>query len=136
MRKLTEEQAEKYFPLIKGKVISLIGTETPDYEDLIQDIMLSMVKAIKIFRNEADIKSLLYVVIMRRYYDYLRKKYKEKSFDCYWELTTAIDGPQKKDLSETRIDEIDLLFKESGLTREKRGLLKAVKKTLLSGRVK
>lgn len=135
MRKLTEEQVKELMPLIKGRVISLIGTGTPDWEDLAQDIMLSMVKAIKTFRNESDIKTLIYVVTMRRYYDYLRRKYKEKGFECYWALTTAIEGPQREGWSETRIDKINFLLREANLSREKKGLLRAVRKTLLSGRL-
>lgn len=136
MKQLTEEQIREWRPIIAGRVISLIGNTTPDWEDLTQDIMLSLTKAIKVFRRDADIGTLIYVVTMRRYYDYLRKKYKDKAIDCYLDYTTAATAksPRRMRGPDTRIDHIRFMLKTFKLAEETRSLLEAVKKTLLSWR--
>lgn len=135
MNQLTEEQVREYLPIVKDRIISLIGNGTPDWEDLTQDIMFSMVKAVKVFRDDSDIKTLLYVVTMRRYYDYLRKIYREKSIICFEQYTIAVEDLRREGRSETRIDKINFLLKNSNLTREEKILLEAVKNTLLSRRL-
>jgi len=138
MKQLTEEQVREWLPIVKGRVISLIGNGTPDWEDLLQDIMLSMTRAVKIFREDSDIASLLYVVTMRRYYDYLRDKYKLKAIDCHLGYMLAAkksNGPRRLRGSETRIDKINYYLNGHKLKPETRDLLNSAKKTLLSGRV-
>ena len=135
MNQLTEEQIRKWQPIVKGRVISLIGNGTPDWEDLYQDIMLSMTKAVKIFREDCDLGTLFYVVTMRRYYDYLREKYKRKGVECYLDYALAAKDSQKLKKPDRRIARVDLLLGINGLTKFYRELLEAVKKTLLSGRI-
>lgn len=138
MQQLTEEQVREWLPIVKGRVISLIGNGTPDWEDLTQEVMLSMVRAVKIFREESDVGSLLYVITMRRYYDYLRIKYREKSIACFEQYANAFknnNGPRRLRGSETRIDKINFYLNGHKLKTETRELLEAVKKTLLSRRL-
>jgi len=40
MKQMTEEQAREWLPIVKGRVITLIGNGSSDWEDLTQDIML------------------------------------------------------------------------------------------------
>ncbi|MCK5346447.1 MAG: hypothetical protein KAR20_23720 [Candidatus Heimdallarchaeota archaeon] len=111
MKQLTVDQVREFMPIVKKRVISLIGKGTPDWEDLTQDIMLSMVKAIKTFRHDSDVKTLLYIVTMRRYYEYLRRKYRERK---------------------RRILRIDLILDKCKLTNEQKNLLTSMKKTILN----
>lgn len=138
MNQLTDEQVREWTPIVTGRVISLIGKATPEWEDVTQDIMLSMVKEIKIFRHDSDIKTLLYVVTMRRYYDYLRDKYRQKGVECYLGYRLASEkshSPRRMRGPETRIDRINYYLNGYKLKKETRSLLEAAKKTIFSGRM-
>ena len=135
MNQLTEEQVRDLLVIVKNQSLSLIGDGTPDWEDLVQDVMLSMTRGIRIFRGDADIKSLAYVVTKRRFYDYLRRKYKERSDEFYREFAIAFEDPRIEPRSETRMDRINSLLTETKVTGEKRGLLEAAKKSIFSGRI-
>jgi len=97
-----------------------------------------MVSAVRIIRDDSDIKSILYVVTMRRYYDYLRKIYREKSIICFEQYTIAGENhgsPRRLRGLETRIDKINSYLNGCKLKEETRDLLFAMRNTLLSGRV-
>lgn len=115
MKQLTTDQIKEFMPIVKKRVISLIGKGTPDWEnlaqDLTQDVMVSMVKSIKTFRHDSDIKTLLYIVTMRRCYEYLRRKYRERK---------------------RRLLLIDFIMNNYKLTNEQKSLLISMRKTILN----
>lgn len=68
----------KYHPLVAARVKGKIGSETPEWEDVVSKVFLSLVEFTKggKFRGESQVGTLLFRITERRVADYLRQKYK------------------------------------------------------------
>lgn len=75
MRRPDHETLRAYYGQARGIAAKLLGAADPNCDDLAQEIMISFLRGIKIFRHDADIDTLFYIVSKRRGYDHLRKKY-------------------------------------------------------------
>ena len=68
----------KYRPVVSFRVKKSIGVQTPDWEDIVNEIMINVVEKLKKgeFRGDSSIGTFIYTITSRRIIDYIRKKSK------------------------------------------------------------
>ncbi len=73
-----EEIITKYRPVVSFRVKKSLGVASPDWEDVVNEIILNVVEKIKKgeFRGESSIGTFIYTITSRRIVDYIRQKSK------------------------------------------------------------
>jgi len=68
----------KYRPVVSFRVKKSIGVRTPDWEDIVNEIMINVVEKLKKgeFRGDSSIGTFIYTITSRRIIDFIRKKSK------------------------------------------------------------
>lgn len=68
----------KYRPVVSFRVKKSIGVKTPDWEDVVNEIMINVVEKLRKgeFRGESSIGTFIYTITSRRIIDFIRKKSK------------------------------------------------------------
>jgi RNA polymerase sigma-70 factor (ECF subfamily) len=68
----------KYRPVVSFRVKRSIGVQTPDWEDIVNEIMINVVEKLKKgeFRGDSSIGTFIYTITSRRIIDFIRKKSK------------------------------------------------------------
>ncbi len=75
-----EEFTEKYYPLVRGRVSSLLRESPQVCEDVTQEIFLGFVKGYREgkFKTEKSLSTILYVITDRRCIDFVRGRSKSR----------------------------------------------------------
>ncbi len=65
-----------FTPIISFRVKKSIGSRTPDWEDIVNEIITNIVEKVKSggFRGESTIGTFIYTITQRRIIDFIRKK--------------------------------------------------------------
>ena len=73
-----EEMILRYKPVVGFKVKKALGGGNPDWEDVVDEILLQAVEKIKAgeFRGESSVGTYIYTITSRRIVDYIRLKTK------------------------------------------------------------
>jgi len=73
-----EKITAEYRPLVTFKVKKSIGAHTPEWEDIVNEIMLNAIEKIKSgqFKGESSVGTFIYTITRRRIVDYIRRKKK------------------------------------------------------------
>lgn len=73
-----DEIVTKYRPIISFKVKKSIGAHTPEWEDIVNEILLNVIDKLEKseFRGESSIGTFIYTITSRRIIDYIRRKSK------------------------------------------------------------
>ena len=73
-----DEIVAKYRPVVSFRVKKSIGVQTPDWEDVVNEIMINVVEKLKKgeFRGDSSIGTFIYTITSRRIIDFIRKKSK------------------------------------------------------------
>jgi len=73
-----EEIVAKYRPIISFKVKKSIGTHTPEWEDVVNEVLLNVIEKLEKseFRGESSIGTFIYTITSRRIIDFIRRKSK------------------------------------------------------------
>lgn len=73
-----EEIVAKFKPVISFRVKKSLGTRTPDWEDVVNEILLNIVEKLNKgeFRGESSIGTFIYTITSRRIIDFIRHKSK------------------------------------------------------------
>ena len=73
-----EEIHTKYRPIISFRVRKSLGSSTPDWEDVVNEIITNVIEKIKKgdFRGESSIGTFIFTITSRRIVDYIRQKSK------------------------------------------------------------
>lgn len=71
-----EEIILKYKPLIAYRVKKSLGTSSPDWEDVVSEIILNVIENIKAgkFNGDSSLSTYIYTITTRRIIDHIRKK--------------------------------------------------------------
>lgn len=71
-----EEIVAKYRPVVSFRVKKSLGSSSPDWEDVVNEIILNVVEKIKKgeFRGESSIGTFIYTITSRRIVDHIRQK--------------------------------------------------------------
>jgi RNA polymerase sigma-70 factor (ECF subfamily) len=74
----TEEIISKYRPVVSFRVKKSIGVHTPEWEDVVNEIMVNVLEKLKKgeFRGDSSIGTFIYTITSRRIIDYIRQKSK------------------------------------------------------------
>jgi len=73
-----EEVITKFKPVVSFRVKKSLGAHTPDWEDVVEEIMINVIEKIEKgeFRGESSIGTFIFTITSRRIIDYIRKKSK------------------------------------------------------------
>ena len=73
-----EDVILKYRPVITFRVKKAIGTRTPDWEDVVDEIVINIIEKLQKqeFRGDSSIGTFIYTITSRRIIDFIRKKSK------------------------------------------------------------
>lgn len=73
-----DEVVVKYRPIVSFKVKKSLGTQTPDWEDVVNEIITQVIEKVKKneFRGDSSIGTFIYTITTRRIVDYIRQKTK------------------------------------------------------------
>lgn len=73
-----EEVIIKYRPVISFKVKKSLGAQTPDWEDVVDEVITQVIEKVKKgeFRGESSIGTYIYTITSRRIIDFIRQKTK------------------------------------------------------------
>lgn len=73
-----DEIITKYRPVITFKVKKSLGSGTPDWEDVVNEILLNVVEKLKKgdFRGDSSVGTFIYTITTRRIIDFIRRKSK------------------------------------------------------------
>ena len=68
----------KYRPIVSFRVKKSIGVQTPDWEDVVNEIMINLIEKLKKgeFRGDSSVGTFIYTITSRRIIDFIRKKSK------------------------------------------------------------
>jgi RNA polymerase sigma-70 factor (ECF subfamily) len=71
-----KEITSKYRPIVTFKVKKSIGSHTPEWEDIVNEIMLNTIEKIKSgeFKGKSSVGTFIYTITRRRIVDYIRRK--------------------------------------------------------------
>jgi RNA polymerase sigma-70 factor (ECF subfamily) len=73
-----DEIVAQYRPLISFKVRKSISSHTPEWEDIVNEILMNVIENIRSgkFRGDSNIGTFIYTITRRRIIDHIRKKSK------------------------------------------------------------
>ncbi len=73
-----DEIIAKYRPIVSFRVKKSIGVQTPEWEDVVNEIMVNVIEKLKKgeFRGESSIGTFIYTITSRRIIDFIRSKSK------------------------------------------------------------
>ena len=73
-----EEVIIKYRPIISFRVKKSLGSYSPDWEDVVNEIITNVIEKVKKgeFRGESSIGTFIYTITSRRIIDFIRQKSK------------------------------------------------------------
>jgi RNA polymerase sigma-70 factor (ECF subfamily) len=73
-----DEVVVKYRPIVSFKVKKSLGTQTPDWEDVVNEVITQVIEKVKKgeFRGDSSIGTFIYTVTTRRIVDFIRQKTK------------------------------------------------------------
>ncbi len=68
----------KYKPIVSFRVKKSLGAQTPDWEDVVNEIMVNVIEKLESgnFRGDSTIGTFIYTITSRRIIDFIRKKSK------------------------------------------------------------
>jgi RNA polymerase sigma-70 factor (ECF subfamily) len=77
-----DEIIAKYRPIVSFRVKKSLGSYTPDWEDVVNEIMLNALEKIESgkFRGDSSVGTFIYTITSRRIIDYIRKKSKSLKY--------------------------------------------------------
>lgn len=72
------EVVVKYRPVVSFKVKKSLGVQTPDWEDVVNEVITQVIEKVKKgeFRGESSIGTFIYTITSRRIVDHIRMKTK------------------------------------------------------------
>jgi len=72
----------KYRPIVSFRVKKSLGSYTPDWEDVVNEIMLNTIEKLESgkFRGDSSVGTFIYTITSRRIIDHIRKKSKSLKY--------------------------------------------------------
>jgi RNA polymerase sigma-70 factor, ECF subfamily len=73
---------EKYRPVVSFRVKKSIGSMTPDWEDVVNEVMVNTIEKVQSgdFRGNSSIGTFIFTITSRRIVDFIREKNKELKY--------------------------------------------------------
>lgn len=86
--------------------VARLVPQSADAEDITQEVLLEMIKAIKTFRGEASLATWLFRIATNKISDFFRKRAKHRTF---WLDETRENGTVRPEIPDTRPGPLDTL---------------------------
>ncbi len=106
-----DEIVAKYRPIISFKVKKAIGAHTPEWEDVVNEVLINVIEKLEKseFRGESSIGTFIYTITSRRIIDYIRRKSKVLK---YAPEPIPFSNPHKDVEDEERADNMAKLMEQ------------------------
>ena len=77
-----DEIIAKYRPIVSFRVKKTLGMQTPDWEDVVNEIMLNAIEKLENgqFRGDSAVGTFIYTITSRRIVDFIRRKSKSLKY--------------------------------------------------------
>jgi RNA polymerase sigma-70 factor, ECF subfamily len=112
------EVVVKYRPVVSFKVKKSLGAQTPDWEDVVNEVITQVIEKVKKgeFRGDSSIGTFIYTITSRRIVDHIRQKTKVlKSAPEPAPLPDPIENAERRERAQVLAEAIQRLkpkFKE------------------------
>lgn len=113
-----DEIIAKYRPIITFKVKKSLGSGTPDWEDVVNEILTNVVEKLKKgdFRGDSSVGTFIYTITSRRIIDFIRRKSKVLKHapepDPFSSPVTLIENRQKAEMLANAISKLKPKYRE------------------------
>lgn len=113
-----EKIIQDYRPIISFRVKKAVGPHTPEWEDIVNEIIVNVIEKIKSheFRGDSSIGTFIYTITSRRIVDYIRKKSKVLKHvpqpNPFPDPYEQVESREKAELIEKAIKELKPKYKK------------------------
>lgn len=100
-----DEIISTYRPVVSFRVRKSLGSHTPDWEDVVNEIMVNVLEKLEAgqFRGDSSIGTFIYTITSRRIVDYIRAKSKSLK---YVPEPSSFSSPQEQVENKEKAEEI------------------------------
>jgi len=126
LEQVYENVYREYAPKVRGYLYNRINSRD-DADDIFQDIFKDFWKAQGKFRGDAKPSTLLYVIMKRRFTDYLRAKYRTIHLKAKYRHPNSQYVKEIEDILNIPVNPLNILIAVS--QGETKSLLLAIKRT-------
>lgn len=113
-----DEIIAKYRPIVTFRVKKSLGSHTPDWEDVVNEIMLNAIEKLESgqFRGDSSVGTFIYTITSRRIIDYIRKKSKSLKYapepHAYPQPYEHVENKQKSEMIANYLERLKPKYKE------------------------
>ena len=113
-----EEIIAKYKPVVTYRVKKSLGTRTPDWEDIVNEIMVNVFEKLEKgeFRGDSSIGTFIFTITSRRIIDHIRHKSKVLKYapepDPYPSPHEHIENKERAELTARAIERLKPKYKK------------------------
>lgn len=99
------EVINKYRPVVSFRVRKSLGSQIPDWEDVVNEIMVNVIEKLEAgqFRGDSSIGTFIYTITSRRIVDYIRAKSKSLK---YAPEPSSFSSPQEQIENKERAEHV------------------------------
>lgn len=100
-----DEIINKYRPVVSFRVRKSLGSNIPDWEDVVNEIMVNVIEKLEAgqFRGDSSIGTFIYTITSRRIVDYIRAKSKSLK---YAPEPSSFSSPQEQIENKERAEQV------------------------------
>ncbi|MBD3413056.1 MAG: sigma-70 family RNA polymerase sigma factor [Candidatus Aminicenantes bacterium] len=109
----------KYRPIVTYKVKKSIGSHTPEWEDIVNEIMLNTIEKVKSgeFKGQSSIGTFIYTITRRRIIDHIRRKKKKikkhiPESDPFPDPYVQIENKERAEMLAKKLEELKPKYKK------------------------
>jgi RNA polymerase sigma-70 factor (ECF subfamily) len=108
----------KYRPVVSFRVKKSLGSHTPDWEDVVNEIMLNAIEKLESgnFRGESSVGTFIYTITSRRIIDHIRKKSKSLKYapepNPYPQPHEHVENKERAEMIARHLEKLKPKYKE------------------------
>ncbi len=108
----------KYRPVVSFRVKKSLGSYTPDWEDVVNEIMLNAIEKLESgnFRGDSSVGTFIYTITSRRIIDHIRKKSKSLKYapepNAFPHPHEHLENKQRADMISRHLEKLKPKYKE------------------------
>ncbi len=108
----------KYRPIVSFRVKKSLGSYTPDWEDVVNEIMLNAIEKLDSgnFRGDSSVGTFIYTITSRRIIDHIRKKSKSLKYapepNAFPQPHEHVENKERADMIAQHLEKLKPKYKE------------------------
>lgn len=108
----------KYRPIVSFRVKKSLGSYTPDWEDVVNEIMLNAIEKLESgnFRGDSSVGTFIYTITSRRIIDHIRKKSKSLKYapepNTFPQPHEHVEDKERADMIARHLEKLKPKYKE------------------------